>query len=203
MLIEHVLQADDDALKVRLAALTNVVADLAQIDIVQSSINFVHDKERSRMVRMNCKKESQGSYGLFSATQLLHVAESLHRWHRIELETALVRLFGVVETKVRIAAQWMLATLGHVSVDSLERFVDMLKGFIEALSTLGLDTLKRLSSLGCIVFGLLVVRTAFFEAVCDCRESIARLLMQVQGEAVLGFSNRFESSPYSVNLPSC
>ena len=40
VLVEHVLEADDNALKVRLAALANVVADLAQVDVVQCGIDY-------------------------------------------------------------------------------------------------------------------------------------------------------------------
>ena len=96
MLVKHVFETNHNALKIGLAALANVVADLAQVDVIESGIDFVHDKKGSRMETVNRKEQRQGGNGFFSSTELFHVAESLHGRHGVELEASLVRFVCVV-----------------------------------------------------------------------------------------------------------
>jgi hypothetical protein len=55
-LVKHVFETNDNALKVRLTTTANVVADLAEIHIVQGGIHLVHDKERSWAIRVDRKQ---------------------------------------------------------------------------------------------------------------------------------------------------
>ena len=52
--IEHIFEADNDALEVA-TALLDVVANLEHIHIVQSGIDLVHDEEGGRAVRVDGK----------------------------------------------------------------------------------------------------------------------------------------------------
>lgn len=69
----------------------------------------------------------------------------------------------------------MLAALCHIRIDRLEGFVNVTKSFVETFRSLGLDALEGLSSLGSILFRLLVVRVTLFETLRNCRESFACL----------------------------
>jgi hypothetical protein len=70
----------------------------------------------------------------------------------------------------------MLAALCHIRVDRLEGLVNVTKGFVETFRSLELDALEGLSSLGSILFRLLVVRVTVLETLRNRRESFARLL---------------------------
>jgi len=50
VLVEHVLEANDDALEIGLAALANVVADLAEVDIVQGGVHYKHTEQKKIML---------------------------------------------------------------------------------------------------------------------------------------------------------
>jgi len=180
LLIEHVLQTNDDTLEVSLATLANVVADLSQVDVVKCGINLVHDKERGRMVGMDCKQKCQGGDSLFSTTKLLHVAEALHRRHRVELETTFVRLLCVIEAEIGLASERMFATLGHISVDSLESTINVVEGLVEAFSSHCLDSLECLHCLLCLVLRFVIVRVTVLETLRDGRECIGRLKIITQ-----------------------
>jgi hypothetical protein len=201
--VKHVLQTNDNALKVSLAPATNVIAYLSQVDIVQGGVNLVHDKERSRVERMNCKQEGERSNSLFAATKLLHVAEALHRWHCIEFHSSLVGLFGVVQTKVGISSQRMLAALCHIRVDSLEGLVNVTKGFVEPFRSLGLDTLESFGRLGCIFFRLLVVRVALLETLRDRRESFACLSKNKKSVSNISHGTDNIKLFLCMHVPSC
>jgi hypothetical protein len=41
---------------------------------------------------VDCEEESQGCNGFLTPRQLLHVSESLHRWHGMILDATKVRL---------------------------------------------------------------------------------------------------------------
>lgn len=163
MLVKHVFETNHNALEVSLAALANVVADFAQVDIVESSIDFIHDKERSGMKAVNGKQERKCGDSLFAAAKLIHVAETLHWRHGVELQTTLVRLLRVVQTEIGIPAKRMLATLRHICVNRFERVFNMVVGLQEALGALRFDLQKRLSRLGCSLLGLFVVSFALLQ----------------------------------------
>jgi hypothetical protein len=78
----------------------------------------------------------------------------------------------------------MLAALRHIRVDRLEGFVNVTKGFVETFRSLGLDALEGLSSLGSIIFRLLVVRVTLLETLRNRRESFARLSTNGEKETV-------------------
>ncbi len=66
----------------------------------------------------------------------------------------------------------------------LEGFVNVTKGFVESFRSLGFDALEGLSSLGSILFRLLVVRVTLLETLRNRRESFACL--STKGEKRIG-----------------
>lgn len=143
---------------------------LSFLTIVQGSINLVHDEERSRAVRVDREKQGESSYSLLATAELFHIAESLHRRHGVELHASTVRFFGIVETQVSIPAEGVLITLRHVSVDSLEGFIDMIEGLVEAFRTLVLDALKVCGCLSGVNLGLVKIDAAILQPLSDARE---------------------------------
>lgn len=79
------------------------------LTVIQRSIHFIHDKERGRVVRMNCKQKCQRSHGLLSPTELIHVPEPFHWRHSIEFHPPLEGLLGVVKSEICVTTQGMFA----------------------------------------------------------------------------------------------
>jgi len=115
------------------------------------------------MKAVNGKEQGKRRDRLFSSTERVHVAEALHGRHGVELEATLVRFVRVGETQIRVSAQRVLATLGHVRVDGLESAFNVVVGFQKALGTLGLDFLKGLGCFGGSILSLVVICLAVLQ----------------------------------------
>ena len=117
------------------------------------------------MIRMNGKQKRQGCHRLLSTTQLFHVTETFHGRHGVELQSALVGLFRIIQTQIGVSAKWMFAALRHIRVDGLERLVNVIEGLVEQRSTLGLDGVESSSGIPLILLGLFVIRGTLLDFV--------------------------------------
>ena len=69
---------------------------------------------------MNRKQQRQRRHRLLSSTQLLHIPESFHGWHRMVLNPRIVRLLRVLQTQVRDAAHRRGLALREVLVHAVD-----------------------------------------------------------------------------------
>jgi hypothetical protein len=147
-----------------------------KLTVVKSSIDLVHHKEGSRVKGMNGKQKRQRSHRLFTSTELLHITESLHRRHGVEFQSTLVGFLRVIQAQIRVPSKRMFATLCHISVDSLEGFIDMIECIKESLRTLVLDSLKFCSGLLGIFLGRVKISAGVFEFQCNRSERFLGLI---------------------------
>jgi hypothetical protein len=70
--------------------LSDVVCDPADVGIIECGINLIQDEEGRRLIAVDGKQQSKSRHCLFSARQLVHVSETLHRWHGVVLDPAQV-----------------------------------------------------------------------------------------------------------------
>ena len=66
-------------------ALTNVLCDACDVDVIERGVDLVHDEEWRRAVLVAGKEESEGGDGALPARELVHVTEALHA--RVGLKT--------------------------------------------------------------------------------------------------------------------
>jgi hypothetical protein len=93
-----------------------IVCNLGDVRIVESSVDFVQNEKRRRLIAaglfeprtkilrasrapMDSEKKGQRCDRLFSSRELVHVAEPLHRWHSMVVDTAQVRFLRVPSAK--------------------------------------------------------------------------------------------------------
>ena len=145
------------------------------LTVIQCSIYFVHDKERSWMVGMNREQKSQRCHRLLSATELIHVSESFHRRHGIELHTTFEWLLIVIESKICVTTQRMFARLCHIRVDRLQSLINVVERVKELLGALFLDFQKLSSSLTRFLLCLLIIGIRSLEFFRDCRKCLVGL----------------------------
>lgn len=92
--------------------IVDVVRDTSDIGIVERGINFIQDKERRGLVRMNGKQKSQGGHGLFATREVLHVSEPLQRGHSMVLDAVEVRLVGVLDIQITVQIRFWHSMAG-------------------------------------------------------------------------------------------
>jgi hypothetical protein len=73
--------------------------DLANVGVVQRSINLVQDEEWGRLVAVYGEQQSQGSYSLLPSRQVVHGSEPLTRGHTVIVDPIQVRLLRVLWPK--------------------------------------------------------------------------------------------------------
>jgi hypothetical protein len=69
----------------------------------------------------------------------------------------------------------MLAALCHVSVDSLQSFINVIESVIEKLGSLRFDALERCCCLALIIFGFFEVSTSVLQLLSDIFKGLGRL----------------------------
>ncbi len=96
------LQRDDDELHSRTSMFTNICRNPRHVRIIERGVDLVQDKERRRLVRVDGEKERQGSHGLLTTREVLHVAETFEGWHCVVLDAIEVWLVGGFDIEVSV-----------------------------------------------------------------------------------------------------
>mmetsp|Transcript_21998 Transcript_21998/g.70240 ORF Transcript_21998/g.70240 Transcript_21998/m.70240 type:complete len:509 (-) Transcript_21998:412-1938(-) len=138
---EGVLERNHHALKVgRVSA--DVRGHLVHVRGIKRSIALIHDEEGRWVIAMHGEEESERCDGLLPARQLVHVPEPLGGRHRVVLDAAQVRLLGVVQGQVRVAAERMARALGELAVHRVNSARYVVEHVHELLVPLLLDLLE-------------------------------------------------------------
>uniref|UniRef100_A0A0E9WKZ7 Uncharacterized protein n=1 Tax=Anguilla anguilla TaxID=7936 RepID=A0A0E9WKZ7_ANGAN len=81
--VKLLFERDDNGLEVLHRLVLYVVGHLANVCVVQGSINLIQDKEWSRLVAVYSEEQGQGSDSLLSSRQVIHRPESLPWSHTV------------------------------------------------------------------------------------------------------------------------
>lgn len=137
MLEQPSLQTDDNKLESRTRLATDIIADLLDVIIVESSIDFVEDEEGRGLIGVDGEEEGESGHGLFSSGEMLHVAETLHRRHGVVLDAVEVGLVGVFHVEVSGTTDGEGGAAGELLVDTLDLLGDVVEGLLEEVESVG------------------------------------------------------------------
>mmetsp|Transcript_81461 Transcript_81461/g.162036 ORF Transcript_81461/g.162036 Transcript_81461/m.162036 type:complete len:265 (-) Transcript_81461:2466-3260(-) len=154
--VELVLERNDNELqRAILRALTNVLGNLRDVDVVEGGVDLVHHEEGRGAEAVDREEQREGGDSALAARELVHVAESLTSGHGRILGAVQVGFIRVLEREVGGAALQHALDLGEVLVHLVDGLADRLEGRHEFLVPLGPRGRKaRRYRLGCRARGV-------------------------------------------------
>lgn len=137
------LQADDNELHTGTGMLPNILLYFVDIGIIERGVNLIKNKERARLVAVDGEQQGQGCHSLFTSGQVLHIAESLKRWHGMVFYTRKVRHVGIfLYVKISLAAERVGFRTREVLVDMRNLLLNVREGFVKDVVSFLLDVVK-------------------------------------------------------------